>query len=347
MKKVLVLLSIMTMLMLVACGGGNKESINVYNAGEYIDPETIKMFENETGIKVVYDTFASNEDLYVKLTQGADQYDVVVPSDYMIERLIKEDRLEKIDFTKIPNSELVNAQFKHPEYDPNNEYSVPYFSGTLGIVYNKTMVSKPVTSWADLWDITNKGQIIMYDSQRDSIAVALAKLGYSLNSTNPEELEAAKKALIDQKPLVSAYLTDNGRDVVVQGEAAMAVMYSGDAALMISENPDLDYVVPSEGSNIWIDAFVIPKGTQHKEAAEKFIDFMSKPEISAKNAEYLVGYTSPIDGVKEFLPEELSKSEVAYPDYTKLPKLETFRDLGDNVDLYDRVWTEVSATMSK
>lgn len=347
MKKILTLICILTMSLLVACGNESKESINVYNAGEYIDPQTLKMFEEETGIHVVYDTFASNEDLYVKLSQGADQYDVVVPSDYMIQRLIKEDRLEKIDFQNVPNFEKINSNFKNPSYDPNNEYSVPYFSGTLGIIYNNTMVSKPVTSWADLWDSANKGKVIMYDSQRDSIAVALSKLGYSINSTNPDELEAAKKELIAQKPLVYAYLTDNARDVVVQGEAAMAVMYSGDAALMINENEDLDYVVPSEGSNIWVDAMVIPKGTQKKEAAEKFIDFMSRPEISAKNAEYMVGFTSPVDGVKELLPEELAKSKVAYPDYTTLPKLEYFNDLGEAVNLYDRVWTEVSATMEK
>lgn len=344
MKKILFLVSIIAMTLLVACGGEKKETINVYNAGEYIDTETLKMFEEETGIKVVYDTFASNEDLYIKLTQGSDKYDVIVPSDYMIERLIKEDRLEKINFENVPNFEKINETFKMPAYDPTNEYSVPYFSGTLGIVYNKTMVSKPVTSWADLWDSANEGKVIMYDSQRDSIAVALSKLGYSINSTNPDELEAAKKELIAQKPLVYAYLTDNARDVVIQGEASMAVMYSGDAALMISENPDLEYVVPSEGSNIWVDAMVIPKGSEKKEAAEKFIDFMSRPEISAMNAEYLVGYTAPVDGVVDILPEELAKSKVAYPDYSTLPKLEYFKDLGDALDLYDRVWTEVSAT---
>lgn len=345
MKKLLSVVSLLSLLLLVACGSSSsKESINVYNAGEYIDPEVLKMFEQETGIKVVYDTFASNEDLYVKLTQSSDQYDVVVPSDYMIERLIKEDRLEKIDIANVPNFEKINSTFKNPAYDPTNEYSVPYFSGTLGIVYNKTMVSKPVTSWADLWDEANKGGIIMYDSQRDSLAVALSKLGYSINSTNPTELEEAKQALIAQKPLVYAYLTDNARDVVVQGEASMAVMYSGDAALMISENPDLEYVIPQEGSNIWVDAMVIPKGSEHKEAAEKFIDFMTRPEISAKNAEYLVGYTSPVDGVKELLPEELANSTVAYPDYSTLPKLEYFKYLGDDVNIYDRIWTEVSAS---
>ena len=321
-------------------------SINVYNWGEYIDPATIKMFEEETGIKVFYETYASNEDLYVKLVQNTDSYDVVVPSDYMIERLIKEDLVEKIDFNNIPNFAGIENSIKNPAFDPTNEYSVPYFWGTLGIVYNTSMIKDNIDSWSDLWNEKYKNEIIMYNSQRDSMAVALKKLGYSMNTTNIKELEQARDALIEQKPLVYAYLTDDGRDVLVQGDAAMGVMYSGDALMMMNENKNLKYVVPKEGSNIWYDSFVIPKSTKNKKGAEEFINFMSRPDIAALNAEYCVGYTSPVVETKELLPDEIKNSYVAYPDMEKLPPLEAYRDLGELVTIYDRMWTEVIATMN-
>lgn len=355
MKRKLLLL-VLTMLMMVsitACGSSDKKeakesgSINVYNAGEYIDPQILNDFEKETGIKVVYDTFASNEDLYIKLTQSTDSFDVVVPSDYMIERLIKEDKLQKINFDNIPNYKGISAGVKKQSFDPNDEYSVPYFSGTLGIIYNTKAIDSEITSWKDLWNPKYKGQIIMYNSQRDTIAIALKMLGYSLNSVNDDELNKAKEQLIAQKPLVYAYLTDDGKDVIVQGDAAIGVMYSGDAALMVKDNPDLKYVIPQEGSNVWIDSLVIPKSAKNVAGAEKFIDYLCRPEVAAKNAEYLLGYTSPIDAAKELLPEELRKSEVAYPDYSKLPKLEAFKDLGDNVQKYDKIWTEISATIEQ
>lgn len=329
---------------------GEKETVkgrvvNVYNCGEYIDPETVKMFEKETGIKVQYETYASNEDMYVKLKQNTNNYDVVVPSDYMIERMIREGMLAKIDYNNIPNFKEVDPKLKNPSYDPKNEYTVPYFWGTVGIVYNDKMIKDKIDSWNDLWNPKYKNQIIMYNSQRDAIAIALKKLGYSMNSTDPKELEEAKKELIKQKPIVYAYLTDDGRDVMVQGDAAIAVEYSGDAELMMSENPDLKYVIPKEGSNIWSDCFVIPKTAKHKKEGEEFINFMCRPDIAEMNAEYCMGYTSPIVKVKELLPEDLRNSEVAYPDMKKLPPLEAYKDLGKDVILYDNLWTEVIATM--
>lgn len=324
----------------------NKNSITVYNWGEYIDPQTIKMFEKESGLKVNYQTYASNEDLYVKLKQNTDSYDVVVPSDYMIERLIKEGLVQKIDFKNIPNFKGVEEKIKNPNFDPTNEYSVPYFWGTVGIVYNTKMIKDNINSWDDLWNPKYKGKIIMYNSQRDSIAIALKKLGYSMNSTNPKELQKAKEALIKQKPLVYAYLTDDGRDVIVQEDAAMGVMYSGDALMMMQENPNLKYVIPKEGSNIWYDSFVIPKSSKNKKGAEEFINFMCRPDIAAINAEYCVGYTSPVVKTKELLPEEIRESYVAYPNPKNLPPLEAYRDLGDSVADYDRIWTEVIATMN-
>lgn len=346
MKKIILALSVLMLLTLSACGKKDqaKEEIFVYNWGEYIDPSILKDFQKETGIKVNYDTYASNEDLYIKMTQSQDKYDVIVPSDYMIERLIKEDLIQEINFENIPNFSGVEDILKNPSFDPENKYSVPYFWGTVGIVYNKSEVKDKVDSWNILWNEKYKDQIIMYNSQRDTLGLALKRLGYSLNSTNEKELEEAKKSLIEQKPLVYAYLDDDGRDVVVQGDANLSVMYSGDALLMMAQNEDLDYVVPKEGSNIWYDSMVIPKNAQNVSGAEKFINYMLKPEVQAKNAEYCVGYTSPVKGVKDLLPDEIKNSKVAYPDIDLLPPLESFRDLGDFIKVYDRIWTEINAS---
>lgn len=346
MKKIILALSLLMLIGLTGCSKEEsaKEEIYVYNWGEYIDPQILKDFQKETGIKVNYDTYASNEDLYIKMTQSQDKYDVVVPSDYMIERLTKEGLLREIDFNNIPNFENVEDLLKNPSFDPENKYSVPYFWGTVGIVYNKAEVKDVVDSWDILWNEKYKDQIIMYNSQRDTLGIALKRLGYSLNSTSEEELQEAKKSLIEQKPLVYAYLDDDGRDVVVQGDANLSVMYSGDALLMIEQNEDLDYVVPKEGSNIWYDSMVIPKNAKNVAGAEKFINYMIKKEVQAKNAEYCVGYTSPVKGVKELLPDEIKDSKVAYPDIDKLPDLESFRDLGDFIKVYDRLWTEINAS---
>ncbi|MBU5669452.1 spermidine/putrescine ABC transporter substrate-binding protein [Peptoniphilus sp. MSJ-1] len=346
MKKLILLMSLLISVTLTACGGESKatEEISVYNWGEYIDPEILKDFEKETGIKVNYSTYASNEDLYIKMTQSQDQYDVIVPSDYMIEKLIKEDLLQEVNYENIPNFQNVEDRLKNPTFDPENKYSVPYFWGTVGIVYNKKAVTDPVNSWDILWNEKYANQIIMYNSQRDTIGVALKKLGYSLNSTNEKELQEAKDLLIAQKPLVYAYLDDDGRDVVVQGDANLSVMYSGDALLMIKQNEDLDYVIPKEGSNIWYDSMVIPKNARNVSGAEKFINYMLEKEVQAKNVNYCVGYTSPVKGVKELLPDEIKNSKVAYPDLTNAPELEAFKDLGEFIKVYDRIWTEINAS---
>lgn len=340
---------LLVIVFLTACKRDNKSDVsgvlNVYNAGSYIDPITLKMFERDSGIKVVYDTFNSNEDLYVKLVQKDDAYDLICPSDYMIERLIKEDRLAKIDYKNIPNMKGVEKSLLNPAYDKENLYTVPYFWGTMGIIQNTSIIKDKIDSWSDFWNPKYKGKIIMYNSQRDSIAIALKYLGYSMNSKNLKELEAAKEALIKQKPLVYAYLTDDARDMMVQGEAGLCVMYSGDALLMMNQNPDLKYIFPKEGTNIWTDAWCIPKKAHNKKAAEEFINYMLKPEIASINAAWCEGYTSPVAEVKNLLPKEITDSYVAYPDIKNLPPLEAYTDLGDFVKVYDNIWTEVIATM--
>ena len=344
MKRLSIILLI-SMLLLTACGktGDKKETIHVYNWGDYVDMDTIRAFEKETGIRVIYDTFASNEDLYVKLKKSNDPYDVIVPSEYMVERMIREDMLLPLNYDLIPNMKKLDKRILNMDYDPGNKFSVPYFWGTLGIVVNRDYVKAPVDSWSALWDPKYKNEIIMYNSQRDSIAIALKYLGYSMNSRSMKELEAAKEALIAQKPLVYAYLADEGRDVMSQGDASLSVMYSGDAAMMRQENKSLEYIIPKEGTNIWYDSFAVPKQSKNPEGAMAFINFMSRPDIAAKNAEPNVGFATPIPEAIALLPKALREDPVAYPDLDRLPPLEVYRDLHDFVEVYDRIWTEVTA----
>lgn len=336
--SVFLLLLIVT-IFLVGCGE-KKPTINVYNWGDYIDRSILQDFEKEYGIKILYDQFATNEDLYVKIKQGGSSFDVIFPSDYMIERMIREDLLVKINKDNIPNLSKVGERFLNPDYDPNNEYSVPYMWGTVGILYNKSMISDSLDSWDDLWNEKYKDQIVMIKSQRDTIAVALKKLGYSMNTRNIDELEEAKDELIGQKPLVYAYLGDEVKDVMIGGDAAIAVVWSGDAVEMIRENPDLEYVIPKEGTNLWFDAMVIPKSSTNREGAEKFINFLTRPDIAAKNADYM-GYSSPVPEAVEMLPDDLRNSSVAYPTNDMIENTEIFKDPTDIIGEYDRIWTDI------
>lgn len=347
MKKIksIIILSLVFVIGMVAvgCGSNNKKpSINVYNWGDYIDKSVLADFEKEFGIKVNYDTFATNEDLYVKLKQGGSSYDVIMPSDYMIERMIREDMLVKLDKNNVPNLKNVDEKFFSLDFDQTNEYSVPYMWGTVGIIYNKTMVDDVVDSWNILWNEKYKDEIIMLNSQRDTMAVALKKLGYSMNTRDESELEEAKKELIKQKPIVYAYLGDEVKDVLVGGDAALAVVWSGDAIAMIRQNEDLEYAIPKEGTNLWFDSMVIPKSTTNKDGAEKFIDFMSRPDISARNTDY-IGYSTPIPAAIEMLPDDIKNSKVAYPSDAEIENTEIFKDPKDIIQIYDRIWTEITS----
>lgn len=341
--KRLILVSLIMSLLLAGCSlspATRGEVVNVYNWGEYIDSDLLSQFEEETGIRVIYSNFNTNEDLYVKLKGGGSNYDVIVPSDYMIERMINEDMLRPINWDNVPNLKYVDEEYQHHSYDPEQAYSAPYFWGTLGIVYNTGLVDEEVDSWDILWDEKYRRNIIMLDSSRDSIGIALARLGYSMNSRNPDELEQAKQLLIEQYPLVYAYLVDQTRDIMINGEAALAVMYSGDAVDALDNNEDLAYAVPKEGSNLWFDAMVIPKGAKNPENAEKFINFMLQPENAAQNSEY-VWYSLPSTAAKELLSDELRENEVAYPPLELLDELEVFRDPGTFVKLYDEMWQDI------
>jgi len=329
---------------LCACAGGNTGgvTINVYNWGEYIDQSVLPDFTKETGIKINYDTYPSNEDLYAKLKSGGVSYDIAIPSDYMIERMIREGMLDKLDTANIPNIKNIDRRFTGAQYDPAGEYSVPYMWGTVGILYNRAMVSGTVDSWNILWDPKYKGKIFMYDSMRDTLGVALRRLGFSLNTKDLSQLQAAGDSLIQQKPLVQAYVGDTVRDSMIGNEAALAVVFSGDALYCIKNNGDLSYTVPKEGSNVWIDAIVIPKGSAHKAEAEKFIDFLCRPEVCLKNVEY-IGYSTVNSETFKMLPDDMKNDPTFWPSDETYNRCQIFSDLGDFTKEYDRVWTEVLA----
>lgn len=324
----------------------NSEKVVVYNWGEYLDPEVLTLFEQETGIDVVYEEFETNEILYPKISSGAIAYDVICPSDYMIQRMIENDLLAEIKFDNIPNVKNIGKDYMEQsrQFDPENKYSVPYCWGTVGILYNKTMVDEPITSWSVLWDEKYKDNILMQDSVRDAFGVTLKYLGYSLNSTDLDELTEARDLLIKQKPLVQAYVIDQVRDKMIGNEAAIGVIYSGEAIYTQMENPDLEYVIPEEGSNIWIDSWVIPKNAENKENAEKFINFLCRPEIALMNFEYIT-YSTPNSEARKLIEDEaIRNSEIAFPDLSKYDNLETFQYLGTEADqTYGELWNQVKS----
>ena len=318
----------------------------VYNWGEYLDPEVITLFEKETGINVVYEEFETNEIMYPKVQSGAIAYDVVCPSDYMIQRMIENDLLAELNFDNIPNVKNIGQEYfkQSRQFDSENKYSVPYCWGTVGILYNKTMVDEPIDSWSVLWDEKYKDNILMQDSVRDAFAVALKYKGHSLNSTDLDELEEAKELLIEQKPLVQAYVIDQVRDKMIGNEAAIGVIYSGEAIYTQLENPNLEYVIPKEGSNVWIDSWVIPKNAKHKENAEAFINFLCRPDIAKMNFDYIT-YSTPNTAARELIEDPaIRNSKIAFPDASELERCETFQFLGDKNDAScNKLWREIKS----
>ena len=329
--------------MLCGCGAEQKPTLRVYNWGDYIGDGVISKFEQQFDVNVVYETFDQNEDLYTKLKTTGSSYDVIIPSDYMISKMVNEDMLAQINKDNVPNLSLIDSTFKNLSFDPDNTYSVPYMWGTVGIIYNKTLTDTEIDSWDDLWDERYSGKIFMNDSVRDSIGLTLISLGYSPNTTSEDELEQARKKLTEQKPLVLAYVGDEVKDKMIAGEGALAVVYSGDAMNMIAQNPDLDYVIPKEGSNVWFDGMCIPKNAENKELAEKFINFMCSTEIAEANREYIC-YSSPQSEVVAALPDELKNDKRAYPDEQTLSRCTVYEDLGEMSPIYDQLWSNIKAS---
>ena len=340
----------MLMGILAGCGGTGGEAgngkgvVKVFNWGEYIDESIFADFEAQTGIEVIYKTYPDNEGMYGTLKGGGADYDVIIPSDYMVSRMIDEDMLEKLDFNNIPNFSDIDPTLKNPDYDSSGEYSVPYTWGTVGIIYNTTKVTKPVEGWDILFDEEYKGQILMFDNSRDAIGIALKSLGYSYNTTDEAQIKEAVDLLLEQKPLVQSYVMDQIFDKLEGGEAAIGPYYAGDFITMHEANPDLAFCLPKEGSNVFVDAMCIPKGAGNKANAEAFINFMCSQAAGMANCE-ATGYSTPLLSVKDALPDEMKNDVVAYPDAEALARCESFVNLPQNLlDLYDSEWLRLKTT---
>ena len=318
--------------------------VNVYNWEDYISEEALALFEQETGIQVNYMRFTTNEDMLVQVRADPSNYDVIFPSDYIIERLMAEDLLEELNHENIPNAALTLDWLQEASYDPQMRYSVPYMWGTVGILYNTTMVEAPITSWTSLWDEAYLDNVFMLDSIRDSLGITLKMLGYSMNTRDMDALNEAKDKLIEQKQngIVKAYQVDETKDKMIAGEAALAVMWSGDAAYAMSYNEDLAYVVPEEGSNVWVDAMCIPKGAKNRENAEAFITFMCRPDIALLNFEE-IWYCTPNTGAIEMIDEETRADETLFPTQETVDNCEFFHDISQDIQIYNRIWLAIKS----
>jgi spermidine/putrescine-binding protein len=352
MRKLFALMVVVILVVAVAAcgpsgGGGEQElakELHVYNWSEYIDPEIYADFEEEFGIKVIEDTFASNEDLLAKLQAGATGYDIIVPSDYMVAIMIELDLLAELNYDNIPNFSNVDDLFKDPPYDPGNKYSVPYQWGTTGIGYNAELFEEAPDSWAYLFDpemaAPYAGRISMLNDSREVLGAALKYLGYSVNSTNEAELEEAKQLLIQQKEWVSTYDSDGFEDLLAAGEVDLGHGWSGDYFAAAEEAEQVWYVIPKEGGVIWTDNLAIPKTAPSQYTAEAFINYLLRPEVGARITNY-TWYGSPNKASEEFIDAEILEEPAIYPPPETMEKLEFLRDVGEATTLYDRIWTEI------
>lgn len=327
-------------------------SINVYNWGEYIpdgsDEGVLNLneeFTRLTGIKVNYSTYATNEELYAKLKGGGSTYDIIIPSDYMISRMINEDMLEPLDMSNIPNFSNIMEKFQDSEYDPGSKYSVPYTWGTVGIIYDKTVVDEEEIGWDILWNEDYSGNILMFDNPRDAFAIAENLLGFSLNTEDSEELQKAAEKLKEQKKVVQAYVMDEIFDKMGAGEAIIAPYYAGDAVTLMDEFEDLDFVVPESGTNLFIDAVCIPKGCKNKEAAEMYINFLCEEDVAYAVTDF-IGYSTPNQAAFDMLDDDVKNDGISYPDNEFIEtKTTTFRNLSDEANLeMQTLWTEMKSS---
>lgn len=328
-------------------------SINVYNWGEYIsngaDEGTLDVnaeFEKLTGIKVNYTNYATNEELYAKLKGGGTTYDVIIPSDYMISKMIKEKLIQPLDMENIPNYKYIMNNYRDLAYDPENAYSVPYTWGTVGIIYNAEEIDIPreEIDWDILWNEDYKDQILMFDNPRDAFAIAEIMLGYSLNTEEPAELKAAAEKLKEQKDIVQAYVMDEVFDKMAAGEALLAPYYAGDALTILEDNEALDFAVPKSGTNLFVDAMCIPSSAKQKEAAEMYINFMCEPDIAFANIDYIC-YSTPHSAAYEMLDEDVQNDPVSYPDSGFIAeKTDVFVNLSDSAnETMSQLWTEMKS----
>lgn len=322
-------------------GMAGADTLTIYNWGDYIDPELLRKFEKESGYKVNYETFDSNEAMFTKIQQGGTAYDITIPSEYMIQKMMKEKMLLPIDHTKLKGLNNIDTRFLDQEFDPQNKYSIPYFWGTLGIIYNDKFIDgSKVNHWDDLWRPELKDNVMLIDGAREVIGLSLNSLGYSLNSRNNQELRKATDKLNKLTTNVKAIVADEIKMYMINEESAAAVTFSGEAAEMLDNNEHLHYVIPSEGSNLWFDNIVIPKTAKNVKGAYEFINFMLRPENAAQNAEY-IGYSTPNKEAKKLLPKEISGDEQFYPSDEVIKHLEVYEDLGaEYLGIYNDLFLE-------
>lgn len=349
MKKLFKLLSlsvciVMMGIFFVGCSKNPSEEINFFNYGENIDQETIKEFEKQYGIKVNVETFDDMETMYQKVSSGGVKYDVILVSDALMPRMIKKNLVQKLNKDNIPNISQMDEDYLNLDIDPGNKYSVPYMFGTVGLIYNKDVVTEKVDSWDILWNEKYKNKIFMFDTYRDTIGVALKKLGYSLNTTDPKEIEEAKQLLLDQRKLVDPiYGVDNGTTMIPAGESDINMIWSGEGLNLQDENPNLVYVVPKEGANFWIDSLSIPSNAKNVEGAEKFINFVSDKESALRIADE-IGYTTPNREARLQQPEEVRNNPNAYMPKEIMDRCEIYADFPMDVKkLYDEAWINIKS----
>ncbi len=344
MKKlsVLVIVVMLVVMPLSSCSSYKaNEVVYVYNWGEYIDSSVNDMFEEETGIKVIYDEYDNNESMYATLKNGAAKYDVIFPSDYMISRLIEEDMVEPLNFDNIPNYQYIMDNFKGLEYDPENKYSVPYTWGIIGLLYNKEYVTETPTSWSALWDERYSGKTLMYNNSRDAIGLTLIKNNEDVNTTDTAVLDTAAEEVKTLKKNLQAFVSDEIFNLMESGSAYMTPAYGGDVITMMEENSDLGYVIPQEGTNLFVDAMCVVKGSENKEAAEKYINFLCREDIAALNREETC-YSTPQQQVYEGLDEETKNELIAYPTDDILEKSQVYTNLPqETLDYYSSLWTNI------
>ena len=348
MKKIVIALIAVSLLMASAATGcgkraGSAGEVNVYNWGEYIDEGIFRDFERETGIKINYSEYQTNEEMYSLISMSATNMDVVIPSDYMVARLIGEGLLEELDFSNIPNYSLIDNAYKNLEYDPAGRYSVAYMTGTVGLIYNSAMIHGDISSWGALFDGSHAGQILMFDNPRDAFGIALKYLNYSQNTTDENEIREAYELLTRQKPLLQAYVMDQIFDKLESGEAAIGPYYAGDYLLMLENNPDLVFVRPVEGSNFFVDAMCVPKGAANKTNAEIFINYMCRTDIALKNMEFIYYASANSEAAAQFA-EELDPEdyEIMFASDQTLAGCDVFTNLPpETLALYNQLWIEL------
>lgn len=329
----------------MACGKKiDDNTIVLFTWNDYMNPQVIQDFTKETGIKVKVEFFSNNEDMLAKMKRNPSYYDIITPSDYIVDHLVKKNMLAPLDFSKIPNSKYLIEPLKNPVYDTKGEYSLPYAWGTVGIIYDKTKVTSPIDSWNALWNSEYSGSIIMSDSIRETIGISLKSLGYSIQTRDPKILQEAKELLKKQVPLVMGYIGDETEDLMGHGEATLAVLWSGDAVNSMRKNPNMDYVIPKEGTILWTDCFIIPRSSHKKSLSEAFINYMYKPESGYRNWEF-IGYSTPNKETWNLLPENVRIDPRWYP---AIDRKDSFFEVNLDLDpeilaIYNEIWMEIKS----